>query len=573
MAQAGSGSASTLLASLAPLSEWPWRVARPRGAARVSAVADQGRGLVIDYLSYIYSGGDNGFYFGDNNTYWIAGPVVYGPPGLVTLGQGTCLKFASGASLCARNQVGVQCNGAADSPTVLTSANEDVLPPGVASDRLDWSTGVPSQSALYELYVFNFIPSQTFSHLKIRWAQFALNICPDSIATGVQNYLADSSFEYCQTGVYIAQCGLVVQNSSKCRVGTEVDGHGTQWTYDGGMADVCNGDYDGDGKGIPDDWDYQWFGRTLGTAGAAADDDGDGVSNSGEYTAQSNPITRPVLTSTPVFQVVHQGSPASFSCAGAGNYTYQWLLNYQVRGAGGTFSLPITQLSDYGQFDLHVMAPNPQLYTDYYVRLVVCDDWAWGIWQAFNASITPSSSDQVWLTRTPGNPPTVQWNPNSLLYGRTGFTGISPVGYLEPNAPTQITVTALTRRHGYCRGHGMGSPDGFRTTWNGTTIWFVDKDGNPFPATVAGAYVRNPGNNPHICTDPWCDWTVLVFADDLPANITPIPLVMEQPPRFSVCSRTGPTLRMSANLPPFSFAIPNQHDDLSRPPLTSRTPG
>ena len=547
--------------------EWPRAHAAATKTVLVASAPERANGVVLDWILYI-TGGPDGHYFNSNGTFWISSVAIF--YGTLTFNQGTTLKYSSGAWLYTRNG-GIQCNGTADHPTLMTSENDDVLPTGVASDRLPWSTGIPSQSAAVAIYAAHLAIPQTFSNMKIRWAQVAIETDADQ-RPGPVNLISGCSIEYCQTGFYAVNSGAVVQDSQKCRVTAEAAGLG-QWSYTGSMSDICAGNSDSDGNQIPDYWEYQWFSGVLGTSGAAADDDGDRVSNLNEYIAQSNPVQRPVLTTTPVYQIAQEGTAASFSCAGLANhdYTYEWSLGGILRGTGTSFFLSSAQLSDYGQWLLRIKAPNPQVYLNYYVRLVVCDTWAWDIWTAFNNGITPQSSDQVWLTRTPGNTqndqPSVQWNPNSLIHGKTGYTAISPIGYLDPLNPTQITVTALTPRHGYARGHGMGSPDGWRTDWNGRKIWFLDADNNPVAATVAGAYVRNPDNHGKVPPD----WTVVIFSDPLPASITPVPQVMLVPPRFSVCFRTGQTLFISANMPPFSLGNPDVPDDLSRPPFNQHS--
>ena len=87
---------------------------------------------------------------------------------------------------------------------------------------------------------------------------------------------------------------------------------------------------------------------------------------------------------------------------------------------------------------------------------------------------------QMWSARghPPGWPATAgvsaTWNRRSLLYGMRGFTALSPCWEMEGNSG-QVPITALTRRHGYTRGHGMGST-GFRQLYAGKKVWFLSAD-------------------------------------------------------------------------------------------------
>src|SRR5262249_5520011 len=87
------------------------------------------------------------------------------------------------------------------------------------------------------------------------------------------------------------------------------------------------------------------------------------------------------------------------------------------------------------------------------------------IWTNFIAH-TNGRGTTVWSGRThspnwPATPPVAVWNTNSLIWGMKGVTALSPCWEVE-GAPGQVPVTALTRRHAYTRGHGMGA-DGFNT--------------------------------------------------------------------------------------------------------------
>ena len=90
---------------------------------------------------------------------------------------------------------------------------------------------------------------------------------------------------------------------------------------------------------------------------------------------------------------------------------------------------------------------------------------------------TNGRTTSVWEERThpanwPTNPPQVKWNSNSLLHDWHGWTAISPCWEGEVWSG-QLPITALTRRHGYTRGHGMGE-DGLSTNYSGRKVWFVN---------------------------------------------------------------------------------------------------
>src|SRR5690242_1531679 len=108
------------------------------------------------------------------------------------------------------------------------------------------------------------------------------------------------------------------------------------------------------------------------------------------------------------------------------------------------------------------------------------------VWTNFIAH-TNGRDMNIWSARShplgwPSKPPLVRWNTNSLIWGLKGFTAISPCWEVE-SAPGQVPVTALTRRHGYTRGHGMGA-DGFNTNFAGKKIWFLTANNSIVEVTV-----------------------------------------------------------------------------------------
>ncbi|MGC3959114.1 MAG: Ig-like domain-containing protein [Verrucomicrobiota bacterium] len=143
-------------------------------------------------------------------------------------------------------------------------------------------------------------------------------------------------------------------------------------------------------------------------------------------------------------------------------------------------------------------------------------------WTNFIAH-TNGRTMEMWSERShpegwPQTTPTLAWNTNSILYGLTGFTGISQCNEFE-GAPGQIPVTLLTRRHGYARGHSMGT-NGLRSLLAGKRVWFCAADNTVVSATVAAEWVRVgfDGVTSH-------DYTIVVFSEDVPANISPVAVI------------------------------------------------
>jgi hypothetical protein len=135
---------------------------------------------------------------------------------------------------------------------------------------------------------------------------------------------------------------------------------------------------------------------------------------------------------------------------------------------------------------------------------------------------TNGRSTQLWAERShppgwPRTPPIARWNTNCLLYGMKGQTALSPCWDRE-GASGQAPITALTRRHGYTRGHDIG-PEGFSPDLVGRKVWFVTSSDELVEATIAGAITRTVGG-------PFRqDYTVMLFKEDLPLSIQPLRVV------------------------------------------------
>jgi hypothetical protein len=140
------------------------------------------------------------------------------------------------------------------------------------------------------------------------------------------------------------------------------------------------------------------------------------------------------------------------------------------------------------------------------------------VWTNFIAR-TNRRSTSLWSERShppdwPTNAPTLAWNTNSLVWGMKGLTALSPCWPGE-SASGQVPITALTRRHGYARGHGMG-PEGALTNVVGLPVWFLTAENRRVTATIARAKVSLTHG----------DYTIFLFREDLPPGIEPLRVVL-----------------------------------------------
>jgi hypothetical protein len=140
------------------------------------------------------------------------------------------------------------------------------------------------------------------------------------------------------------------------------------------------------------------------------------------------------------------------------------------------------------------------------------------VWTNFIAH-TNGRDMLIWATRShpagwPAHPPLVTWNRKSLLWGMKGMTALSPCWEKE-GAAGQVPITALTRRHVYTRGHGMG-PDGFNENFAGKKIWFLTTNNVVIEAKVLRDVVRMHAG---------ADYTILLLTRDLPSEIEPMAVV------------------------------------------------
>lgn len=138
------------------------------------------------------------------------------------------------------------------------------------------------------------------------------------------------------------------------------------------------------------------------------------------------------------------------------------------------------------------------------------------VWAGFH---TNGRSTRIWefWQLPPGWPniaPVLRWNTNNLMWGRKGMTAISQVCEGK-GAFGQGSITALTPRHGYLRGHSMGG-GGLHPEKVGKRIWFCTLNNQVIERKVKLLLVRarEPGSPG--------DYSIVLFDADLPPTIKPM---------------------------------------------------
>jgi hypothetical protein len=186
------------------------------------------------------------------------------------------------------------------------------------------------------------------------------------------------------------------------------------------------------------------------------------------------------------------------------------------------------------------------------------------IWTNFLAH-TNGRDMVIWSQRShpqgwPTNPPAVMWNTNSLVWGMKGMTAISPCWEGE-GASGQVPLTALTRRHAYTRGHGMGD-DGFTTNNAGRKAWFLTKDNSLVEVIVKRQVTRaKPSTN-----GVHRDYTILMFDRDLPSGIEPMSVA-----DFKEVQQRAPSASAGISPRPVFQTEQGGHVSTSIAPLTVNT--
>jgi len=161
--------------------------------------------------------------------------------------------------------------------------------------------------------------------------------------------------------------------------------------------------------------------------------------------------------------------------------------------------------------------PSEYVYTNQVFHSFLPDSLPQLIWTNFIAH-TNDRDLRIWSERSqpvgwPAAAPVVSWNTNSVIWGMKGLTALSP-SWVGQGGIGQVPLTALTRRHAYTRGHGMG-PDGFNQATAGLQAWFVTTNNVVVEARIKRMVVRVGVRT----NGPPRDYTIMLFDRDLPATI------------------------------------------------------
>ena len=117
----------------------------------------------------------------------------------------------------------------------------------------------------------------------------------------------------------------------------------------------------------------------------------------------------------------------------------------------------------------------------------------------------------------PLRPPVLRWNTNNLMWGRKGMTAICQV-WEDMGSFGQVSITALTRRHGYLRGHHMG-PNGLDPRKVGHRVWFCTRDNQVIERKLQLLFIAGPDAHSR------SDYSIVLFDADLPPGIEPMRVV------------------------------------------------
>lgn len=231
-------------------------------------------------------------------------------------------------------------------------------------------------------------------------------------------------------------------------------------------------------------------------------------------------VVQTLLALTPAGNTAAPGaqgsSPLSMPPAGQGSNTVWEAMVKQARTGG--FTLLTNADSAFRQtvsVGGHGLAESPRLITNTFAGFVA-GSLADTIWSSLHLEGRSTKLWEFWQLPAgwPSTPPVLRWNTNSLIWGYKGMTAISQVCEGE-GAFGQGSITILTRRHGYLRGHGMG-PSGLHPEKVGARVWFCTRDNQVIERKVKLLVTR------FMDEGKVRDYSIILFDADLPATIEPM---------------------------------------------------
>jgi hypothetical protein len=499
------------------------------------------RGVALDYT--IVQGGTT-FLFGDAGghpyTYYLTNTADFSG-GTLTFEPNATIKYAPNTSIDFDASEGITSSGTQASNTVFTSRDDDLY-----GETLPDSNHQPSETDwVTALWGGGRSGGLGFKRMTFRWIYEGIVVQDYSPDT---NNIELCTFQFSESAIDMQNNAVGnLQRSSVCNVAEPIDPNGGGAVY-GAFDDVCANNVDANNDGVPDYWEYQWFGTT--NVDLNADSDGDCTNNRQEYVNGTDPADFLHVTSCYSIHdyVTHAGDgttlqvAANLPCA-----SYQWYSNSAAIPGATTSSFTPSSAYDLNRVHATVFSAFYSTNTPD-VALYVLDDLRWAMWTNFiRQTSTISGINNIYEaahTHPTGWPnahdPDVAWHANCFLYHYRGFTGISMCNAKElwSDGETDINVppiTALTDRIGYLRGHGIAGPrglhvpsPGYTDDWNGTNIWFCDASNNVVKDVIAGAYVGCP----YDCgeTNPDWDFTLVFFETNLnDIGVSPIPFVAAPP--------------------------------------------
>jgi hypothetical protein len=480
------------------------------------------KGVVQDLIITVNSTGPD-YNFASWTTYYIQ----YGYfGGTVTLNSSAYLKFpSSGFGILVYGNL--VCNGVRNAETVFTSKDDDLY-----GEMISDSNHNPSYSGS-RLYIYYTTSAVAIRGVKVRWATKAIAYS----GLGTNSTMMTSSLELCQVGIHTEGSGPLTLSaapfdSRRCQVLTPYspeDGNSVV----GSLTDVCSGETDTDGDGLPNWWEVKYFGNTT-AADPNADSDFDCSTNLQEKQAETNPRDTVVISissqPSPTVQRVYPGGSVTYSVAATPACpSYQWYRNGSaIAGAtGSSLTINNVNLGDDGAIYKVRVTANKDLDSSA-VQIAVLNDFWSGLWDCYT-NHDSGGSDTLWSVRSgavssPTETPQLAWNTSCKIYGKSGFTAISGNNY-QGGTPEYLPYTLLTKRHAYLRGHGCGDY-GRHQEWSTRKIWFCTQAGVLVEARVREGFV-------HVAQPDGLDFSVVIFDQDVTNAITPMS-VMVAPTNFYI---------------------------------------